>query len=132
MERCRGNGLAGEHLVQAHLVQAHLVQAHLEVAHGNSTVAKITSSNVVMVRVAMPSLKDGIVVADGKIGRSAPRISQRCATIKSAVEIIVAVQLVGAISLDMVGGRAADNKLGFDFRFLRIVAANSTAWSSRL
>jgi len=122
MESCRGNGLAA----------VHPAQAHLEIAHGNSTAAKITSSNVVMVLVAMPSLKDGIVAADGKIGRSAPRISQRCATIKSAVEIIVAVQLVGAISLDMVAGRAAVKKLGFNFSLLRIVAANSTAWSSRL
>jgi len=122
MESCRGNGLAVQHLAQA----------HLEIAHGKSTAAKIMFLSVVMVRDVMPSPKDGIAVLDAKVDRSAPRISQRCAPIKNVVAIIVAAPLEGAISLDMVAGRAAVKKLGFHFSLLRIVAANSTAWSSRL
>lgn len=119
MENCRGSGLA-----------VHLVQAHLEIAHGKSTAAKIMFSNVVMVHAVMPSPKDGIAAPDGKIGRSAPKISQRCATIKSAVAIIVAAPLVAAISLDMVAGRAAAKELDCLCSFLRLVAVSSTAWSS--
>merc|ERR1712187_748028 len=119
MENCRGNGLA-----------VHLVQAHLAIAHGKSTAAKIMFSNVVMVHAVMPSPKDGIAARDDKNGRSAPRISQRCVTIKSAVAIIVAATLVAAISLDMVAGRAAGKLLGFHSSFLGHVAMSSTAWSA--
>merc|ERR1711976_212096 len=70
-------------------------------------------SNVGMVHAVMPSPKDGIAAPDGKIGRSPPKISQRCATIKSVVAIIVAAPLVAAISLDMVAGRAAAKELDF-------------------
>jgi len=122
MESSRGKGLA--------VVHQHLVQAHLEIAHGNSTVARIMFSNVVMVRVVMPSPKDGIAAADGKGGRSARIISQRCATIKGVVATTAAAQLADAISLDMVAGRAAVKEIGLVFSPLRLVAASSTIQSS--
>jgi hypothetical protein len=86
--------------------------------------------SVVMVRDVMPSPKDGIAVLDAKVGRSAPKISQRCATIKNVVAIIVAAPLEGAISLDMVAGRAAVKELDLRCSFLRLFFGRSTAWSS--
>merc|ERR1712019_108906 len=119
MENCRGKGLAVQHLVQA----------HLEIARGKSTAAKIMFLSVVMVRDVMRSPKDGIAVLDAKVGRSAPKISQRCATIKNVVAIIVAAPLEGAISLDMVAGRAAVEELDLRCSFLCFFGS-STAWSS--
>jgi hypothetical protein len=116
MESCRGNGLAVQHLVQA----------HLEIAHGKSIAAKIMFLSVVMVRDVMPSPKDGIAVLDAKVGRSAPKISPRCATIKNVVAIIVAALLEGAISLDMVAGRAAVKELDLRCSFLRLFFGRST------
>jgi len=109
MESSRGKGLA--------VVHQHLVQAHLEIAHGNSTVARIMFSNVVMVRVVMPSPKDGVAAADGKGGRSARIISQRCATIKGVVATTAAAALVGVISLGTVVGHAAVDFPGFPNSF---------------
>lgn len=106
MENGRENGLA-----------MHLAQAHLGIALGSSTVARIMFSNVVMVRAAMRSLKDGVAAHPVSSGRNAPRISQRCVGIESVVATTAAAALVGVISLGTVVGHAAVDFLGFPNSF---------------
>jgi hypothetical protein len=95
----------------------HLAQAHLGIALGSSTVARITFSNVAMVRAVMRSLKDGVAALPVSNGRNAPRISQRCAGIESVVAITAAAAQVGVISLGTVVGHAAVDLPGFPNSF---------------
>merc|ERR1712093_423486 len=103
------------------------LEVRLEIARGNSTAAKITFSNAVMVRVVMHSLKDGVAAPAGNNVRNALRITQKCAALESAAVIIAARALVGAISLALGVGPAADKVLDLD-AVLKVVSSSRRNW----